>query len=70
VAIGVDRGGPLRGACYPDQRVRAVLAATSIRRTSTPILEEALATPYIGDFDVVFAGGGASTTVHQQEKTR
>jgi hypothetical protein len=32
--------------------------------------EEALATPYIGDFDVVFAGGGASITVQQQEKNR
>jgi hypothetical protein len=27
---------------------------------STPILQEALATPYLGDFDVVVAGGGAS----------
>ena len=27
-----------------------------------------MATPYIGDFDVVFAGGGASITVQQQEK--
>jgi hypothetical protein len=29
-----------------------------------------LATPYIGDFDVVFAGGGASIAVQRQEKTR
>jgi len=35
-----------------------------------PIPEEALATPYIGDFDVVFAGGGASITVQQQESNR
>jgi len=32
--------------------------------------KEALATPCIGDFDVVFAGGGPSITVQQQEKTR
>jgi len=37
---------------------------------STPILEEALATPYIGDFDIVVAGGGALITVQQPEKTR
>jgi len=37
---------------------------------SRPVLKEALATPYIGDFDVVVAGGGASITMHQQEKTR
>jgi hypothetical protein len=29
-----------------------------------------MASPYIGDFDVVVAGGGASIAVQQQEKTR
>jgi hypothetical protein len=37
---------------------------------SRPVLEEALATPYIGGFDVVVAGGGTSIAMHQQEKTR
>ncbi len=43
-----------------------VRVSTSMLRSKLP----PMATPYIGDFDVVVAGGGASITVQQQEKTR
>jgi len=39
----------------------------TIRRMSAPIPEDALATPYIGDLDVVSRAAAPSITVQQQE---